>query len=453
MQEKYYQYPLPLTLPPQKRSFPKQSEFISDNNNSLKPEDRAFHDWYRFVLSYPPHLVRDYIKNFNLNNGAVILDPFCGTGTTLVEAKLNHIKSIGLEANPFPYFASSVKTNWNIASAELKVLAEQISENTSTKLADQGIDDYALICDPSVGLRTLDEQATQALIKNSISPLPLHKTLVLLEEINRYKETPFHKYLILSLGNALVSTIGNLRFGPEVGVGKIKKNVPVIAPWMHQIKKMANDLNVVEGKDFPEADVLLADARVLPQAIKESIIDAIITSPPYPNEKDYTRTTRLESVVLGFFEDMMHIRGFKKTLLRSNTRGVYKSDDDDLWIAEFDEIQRLAEAIESRRIELGKTSGFEKQYARVTKLYFGGMARHLSELKKVLKPGANLAYVVGDQASYLQVMIRTGKILAVIADRLGYKVERIDLFRTRFATATQNELREEVLVLRWPGDG
>ena len=105
----------------------------------------------------------------------------------------------------------------------------------------------------------------------------------------------------------------------------------------------------------------------------------------------------------------------------------------------------------SPRAGSSKTSGFEKLYARVTKLYFGGMARHLSELTKVLKPGARLAYVVGDQASYLQIMIRTGQILADIADRLGYQVERIDLFRTRFATATQSELREEIVILRWPG--
>lgn len=78
------------------------------------------------------------------------------------------------------------------------------------------------------------------------------------------------------------------------------------------------------------------------------------------------------------------------------------------------------------------------------------MARHFSELTKILKPGAKLAYVVGDQASYLQVMIRTGKILAQISERLGYHVERVDLFRTQFATATQNELREEIVVLKWP---
>jgi hypothetical protein len=120
-------------------------------------------------------------------------------------------------------------------------------------------------------------------------------------------------------------------------------------------------------------------------------------------------------------------------------------------VQDHGEIQRIAGAIEARRIELGKTSGFEKLYARVTKLYFGGMTRHLMDLRSVLRPGAQLAYVVGDQASYLRVMIRTGQILADIAKSIGYEVVAIDLFRTRLATATREQLREEVVILRWPG--
>jgi hypothetical protein len=180
-------------------------------------------------------------------------------------------------------------------------------------------------------------------------------------------------------------------------------------------------------------------------------VDAVITSPPYPNEKDYTRTTRLETVLLGFIHNRADLQALKRGLIRSNTRNVYRDDDDDRWITAFPEIQRIADAIEARRIELGKTSGFERMYARVTKLYFGGMARHLADLRRVLRPGAQLAYVVGDQASYLRVMIRTGQILAGIAESLGYELVGIDLFRTRLATATRAQLREEVVVLRWPG--
>jgi hypothetical protein len=159
----------------------------------------------------------------------------------------------------------------------------------------------------------------------------------------------------------------------------------------------------------------------------------------------------LESVLLGFINNKEELRELKKRLVRSNTRGIYKGDDDDKWISDFPEIQRIADEIEKRRIELGKDSGFERLYPRAAKLYFGGMAKHLADLRRILRPGAELAYVVGDQASYLRVMIRTGQILGDIAQKLGYELVNIDLFRTRLATATKEQLREEVVILKWRG--
>lgn len=156
-------------------------------------------------------------------------------------------------------------------------------------------------------------------------------------------------------------------------------------------------------------------------------------------------------MVLGFISSLTELRNFKKSLIRSNTRCVYKEDDDDKWVSDHSEIQDIAHRIEQRRLDLGKTSGFEKQYHKVTRLYFGGMARHLSNLRNVLKKDAGLAYVVGDQASFLRIMIRTGRLLGEIAESMGYEVLRIDLFRERFATATGEQLREEVVILRWPG--
>ena len=200
-----------------------------------------------------------------------------------------------------------------------------------------------------------------------------------------------------------------------------------------------------------DLDGVLTDSRELHSILSPESIDAVFTSPPYPNEKDYTRTTRLESVILGILNNKAELRELKKSLLRSNTRNVYKGDNDDSWINNHEEIQRIAAEIENRRISMGKTSGFEKLYSKVTKLYFGGMARHLAEMRPFLKPGAFLGYVVGDQASYLRVMIRTGQLLADIATSLGYQVVSIDLFRTRIATATREQMREEVIVLQWPG--
>ena len=233
-------------------------------------------------------------------------------------------------------------------------------------------------------------------------------------------------------------------------MGKPKQDAPLISPWLVKINNIINDLKNSPVITPDAATVFLADARRVGEFIEPASVSAVITSPPYPNEKDYTRTTRLESVLLGFVSTRDDLRALKRGLVRSNTRGVYKQDDDDQWVATHPEINRIADAIEARRISLGKTSGFERMYARVTRLYFGGMARHLAELRPLLKPGARLAYVVGDQASYLRVMIRTGALLADIAQSLGYELERIDLFRTRLATASREQLREEVVILRWP---
>jgi SAM-dependent methyltransferase len=427
-------------------------------NNKLKAEDFSVHDWYRFVLSFPPHLVRDYLAKFDLSRDRVVLDPFCGTGTTLVECKKLGFASFGIEANPMPCFASRVKTDWEVDPASLFEHAREVAERAARTLQADGIeegDDLPLfkrkLARKTTALRTLPKDVMALLLTNSISPLPLHKSLVLLEAIEELADERYTRYERLALGKGLVAGIGNLEFGPEVGVGPAKADAPVLDIWLRGVRAMADDLPTVQELKGVHAEVFHADARQAPRVLRPNSVDAVITSPPYPNEKDYTRTTRLESVLLGFISNKQDLRALKQDLLRSNTRGVYKSDHDDLHVSEHDEIQRIAEAIEKRRIELGKTSGFERLYARVTKLYFGGMARHLADLRHVLRRGAQLAYVVGDQASYLRVMIRTGQLLADIADSLGYEIVDIDLFRTRLATATREQLREEVVLLRWPG--
>ena len=273
---------------------------------------------------------------------------------------------------------------------------------------------------------------------------------MLLDAIDRFGTAQQQRYGRLALADALVHGIGNLKFGPEVGVGKRKEDAPVLDVWHRNIQTIARDLDMNAGRHQVPAEVLKADSRSVGAVLRPQSVDVVITSPPYPNEKDYTRTTQLESVILGLILNKQELRSSKQGLVRSNTRGVYKSDKDDLEIANNDEIQEIASAIERRRIKLGKTSGFERLYPRVTQLYFGGMLRHLASLRRALKPGAKLAYVVGNQASYLRVMIRTGKLLANLAQSLNYRVLGIDLFRTRPSTVTGEQLREEVVLLEWP---
>lgn len=424
-----------------------------NSSNKLDPQDRAFHDWYRFVLSFPPHLVRKYIEDFGLNGTHTVLDPFCGTGTTLVESKLLGIHSLGIEANPFPCFASSVKTDWDLDPGELVQVAREVAMNARKNLEKHGINDDRLYTaiPASLELKKLSPDHEKLLLKDSISPIPLHKILVLLGCIKKEEGSRYYKHLLLALANVLIFHTGNLKFGPEVGLGKKKIDVPVTRFFLSKINTIASDLARGPDGKYANAIVYQGDSRNIRAILTPGSIDSVITSPPYPNEKDYSRITRLESVVLGFIRSKADLQNSKKNLIRSNTRGVYKEDDDYKWSAGYKKILDISEEIERRRIEMGKTSGFEKLYSKVTRLYFGGMARHLAELRPLLKPGARLAYVVGDQASYLRVLIKTGELLAEIAENLGYEVARIDLFRTRFSTVTGDYIKEEVVVLRWTG--
>lgn len=423
--------------------------------NRVAVADSAAHDWYRFVLSFPPHLVRHYLDRFELTPASRVLDPFCGTGTTLVESLKLGIPATGIEAHPMTHFASTVKTDWSPDPDGLLAHATMVAEIAADRLLAGGIDDRVLADagGEDGDYRTLPPESFRLLLTNSISPRPLHKVLVLRDVMDECADPRYHGHERLALARALVSGVGNLHFGPEVGVGPRATDAHVIEPWLANVRAMRDDLAHLQaaGLDRTPARVEHADARAIRRVLEPGTIDAVICSPPYPNEKDYTRTTRLESVVLGFITSRADLQLVKRGLVRSNSRTVYKGDSDDQFVASHPEVERIANEIEARRLELGKTSGFERMYPRVTRLYFGGMARHLADLRPLLRPGAHLAYVVGDQASFLRVMIRTGQLLADIGERLGYEVVALDLFRTRLATATRAQLREEVVILRWPG--
>ena len=435
-----------------------QSSFPAvPEENRLRPEDRAVHDWYRFVLSFPPHLVRNYVDRFGVRPGDTVLDPFCGTGTTLVECKKLGISSVGIEPNPMAHFASAVKVDWSVDRRALAGYADKVLATAGGTLDRDGLGGvnglplFEPLDRARAPLRGLGPAQSKLLLKGSISPVPLHKTLVLLDAIDEHGDERLRRCGRLALANALAHSIGNLKFGPEVGVGRSRDDAPVLDAWRGLMSAIADDVGLVSDLAHVPSKVIDADSREAHRRLERRSIDAVITSPPYPNEKDYTRTTRLESVVLGLIRDNRDLRRLKQGLLRSNTRGVYKMDADDVMVAGHPEIQEIARAIEERRVRLGKTSGFERLYPRVTTLYFGGMMRHLASLRPALRPGARLAYVVGDQASYLRVMIRTGRILADLAQSLGYRVTGIDLFRTRPSTVTGEQLREEVVLLEWPG--
>src|SRR6266850_5872269 len=173
---------------------PKPSPGRDGAINTLQRGDLPVHDWYRFVLSFPPHLVRQYISSFGIGPDDLLLDPFCGTGTTLVEAKKNGIRSVGCDAHPFVALISRVKTNWSLDPRILRSTLRTLLRTAEADASKAGL--HSLSFDalmlhedtPSNGSGfklTVDEE--KLLPKGFLSQRPLERLLILRDLIERQR--------------------------------------------------------------------------------------------------------------------------------------------------------------------------------------------------------------------------------------------------------------------------
>ncbi|MBI5396425.1 MAG: DNA methyltransferase [Verrucomicrobia bacterium] len=434
--------------------------------NAVRKEDLPVHDWYRFVLSYPPHLVRQYMAAFGLTSKDLLFDPFCGTGTTLVEAKRNKIPSVGCDAHPFAALVSRVKINWDLDAQTLRNSFRRILRKAGRIATANGLQALSFDAEMLQDKRgvygsdiALNEDEEKLLPTGFLSQRPLQRLLILRDSIEEETEgelAEVREFLLVTLAHVIANGAGNFAFGPEIYRTKAKSDYDVMGHFARHGDLMIKELIAVQSADLAKtpSEVFAEDARTLSQIPGQ--ISAVITSPPYPNEKDYTRTTRVESILLRLLTDRPCLRQVKESLLRSNTRNIFVDDSDGDEVKEFASIQKVCREIEKRRIELDKDSGFERLYHKVVSHYFGGMRKHLRALRPKLRPRARLAYVVGDQLSFLMVPVATAKLLSEVAEAEGYKTTGCDLWRERIGTKVRNSLtnekivrvREEVLLLQ-----
>jgi len=278
------------------------------------------------------------IKQLSVEKGQLILDPFCGTGTTLVQATKRGIHSIGIDASPFSCFVSSVKTN-RLLDAE--------------KMLD---------CFPAIraeferSRRNFTNTETYKYLKESgmlargwISRTPLRDALALKSAIDRVSpDAACRDAFRIALIANLSTGIGNMKYGPEIYCGKKKSRVDVWSIFQKNVLRVLQDLREFEGAALGHARIFRGDARDCAQVLRgEGIrrIHAAISSPPYPTEHDYTRNTRLELAFLDFVTTKDCVRSIKQTMIRSHTKGIYKTDRDAELVRDNRDINNLANRV------------------------------------------------------------------------------------------------------------
>ncbi|GAH50949.1 unnamed protein product, partial [marine sediment metagenome] len=276
------------------------------------------------------HLVRYCIGRFGTNKRCIILDPFCGTGTTPVEAAKHGYPCYGIEANPVAAFASKVKTLNGYDSTVLRSHLGYIEKSMRLSFDNLGLSELKEdLCDLETTLTpvcikhisSLPDEQRKVIPRGFICPRPLSKVLVVKAILRTIEDKVIRDFFTLALASLVVRVAGNIGFGPEIYRKKPKGDISAISNFVSIAAAMIDDIE--NNPIAKQATIVKGDSRSIDQCLSRRLlgrIRCVVTSPPYPNEKDYTRSTRLESVLLDFICDKHDLRSIKSGLLRSNSR-------------------------------------------------------------------------------------------------------------------------------------
>ncbi len=258
---------------------PEFRDLVTFTPNKIEP----VHNWYCFKEGFSKKLVEHFIEKYGIRKGSVVLDPFCGVGTTLLTCKQNGIKSMGFDISPFFVFVSKVKTR----DYNLSVLENDVKKALSWKFERPR------------------ELPSNDFIKKALSQSALEDVVFYNSKINEIEDQASKDFLKLALiysttrGSWTVKDGALLRIvkGGRPPVGKIFK---------YKAKVMLKDLKKANVKPV-ETEVSLGDARTL--TLDKDSIDYVITSPPYLNKIEYTKIYKLE-LLLFFDYPQSQLRSF-----------------------------------------------------------------------------------------------------------------------------------------------
>lgn len=424
------------------------------NGKASSAANFPVHNWYHFVLGYTPDFPRLMLERESLSSDHLVVDPFMGSGTTLVACKHKEIPSAGIDANDYFVDVVRTKTSWEIDTEKarecrdeiLSYVGEQFSQYRSTNAAS---DQEQLF---TSGKYTWEEYAEthrpEMLTQRYMSDIPFAKLHMIKHRVSQtVKEPELSRFFNLAV-SSIVVPLSNVRYGPGFGVAKAKVDVDVLGVFRDKIDRMIEDISAIgEDQMNTYVGVKHGDSRDIAEYFSPDSVDLMVTSPPYPGDHEYTKHTRLELIFMGYATDIQQFRTIKKRMIRGSTTNIYKEDRDVEVVKHFESIQRAVELIDERLESDGATSGFEKLYTKLVWEYFGGMYKMLVEAHTVLREGGKISLLVSDSHAFKMVHILTAEILAEIGLDIGYKNVEIELWQDKISTSHKYHLRENIVTM------
>ena len=221
---------------------------------------------------------------------------------------------------------------------------------------------------------------------------------------------------------------------------------------------MSHDL--AAAPQAPRATIFEADARREETwaGIEPGSVDGCLSSPPYLNQVSYAESTRMELQFLGLAKSWKEMYRSSGPLLASCTQQMTRARTDAAHQALADSPGLRALLVvhtEQLLVEQGKRKR-PKRYEQLIWAYFAELSSVLGHLFRALRPGAKVAWVIGDSAPY-SVYLDTPALTAVAASEAGFQLLEDSLLRRRGrrwpgagGTRHRRELTERLIVFRRP---
>ncbi len=397
------------------------------------------HRWVPWIAGFSAKFVQDVMSTYMPSRPRrqhLVLDPFAGVGTTLIEAIKSGHDAVGYEVNPFAALVSRAKIN------SIEVDPEDLrAEAGAFKLALQRFEaeiDRAWKSNPNQDLletypylRALRPSDFRSRIPFFSPPIEA-KFLYALARAQVMLE-PDKNLLLAALGATMVS-FSNYSYEPSLasrpGAGKpLIENASVSGPVCRKLGEMLTDIEWAQqnyGYQWASSKRDLIEGSYFDSTLSRGEVTLVVTSPPYMNNYHYVRNTRPQLYWLGLIQNGGS-RHLEEESFGKFWQTVRQGPDLSLDFASA-EIEQKLEALRRKNSDKGVYGG--RGWANYVVTYLNDTHRFLADIRKQLRPGGTAVIVLGN--SIIQgIEFKVDQLVATIGRMQGLKAEAIHMVRTK----------------------